>query len=431
MNKIPTSFSVSIIDLAPAPQYQRLTRARMRAFYKGDNKNGTFITDEIAANIIRGGAGSPIVGTYDYDLDDFTAHNRNHSTTKSYGFVPFESNFAWEKHLDADGVEREYATFDVYLWTSYYKEASKIVGKSQSMELDPTTIDGHWTIDPQTGQSYFSFTHADLLGFCVLGENVEPCFEGAAFFSIQDYEFVIKNLITFKKNLFENGGMSNMQINFCGEHPANYMELFNKLNPQAENAENFEIQEIILDMSENSVTTFACGSRKVKKYSYTKDEANEYSFTTDSEEDFSRYAIAADPTPVVNNELDQLKQDYAELQTRLAAAEAALDVSKTDYANATAQLTEAQTKLGVFEAENKNLINEKKKALLASYSTLLDVEATKNLDLNNFSLDELESYLAKEYVKQTVNFSKTEKVRVPIVNQNERPLIKLLSGYII
>lgn len=42
------------------------------------------------------------------------------------------------------------------------------------MELDPESIDGEWTVID--GNEYFVYTKAKMKGFCVLGDEVEPCF---------------------------------------------------------------------------------------------------------------------------------------------------------------------------------------------------------------------------------------------------------------
>jgi hypothetical protein len=41
-----------------------------------------------------------------------------------------EPNFAWEDHLDSDGVTRTYACADVILYTALYNEAKMIPGSS-------------------------------------------------------------------------------------------------------------------------------------------------------------------------------------------------------------------------------------------------------------------------------------------------------------
>jgi hypothetical protein len=47
------------------------------------------------------------------------------------------------------------------------------------MELDEESLNGRWTIDDKTGMEFFIINDAIFRGLCILGENVEPCFEGA------------------------------------------------------------------------------------------------------------------------------------------------------------------------------------------------------------------------------------------------------------
>ena len=52
------------------------------------------------------------------------------------------------------------------------------------MEINPDTINGAFMVID--GEYCFKFTSAEMLGICVLGYNVEPCFEGASFLSVDD-----------------------------------------------------------------------------------------------------------------------------------------------------------------------------------------------------------------------------------------------------
>lgn len=159
-----------------------LSKARVRIFYKGANRNASFITDEVGEKLVQTLAYAPVKGIYDEELGDFTTHGTSSSQGKAYGFVPSPANFAWEDHLDEDGVMRTYATADVVLWTSVYPEAKNIVGKPQSMELYGPSIKGKW--DLYEGSRYYHFEDAAFLGLQVLGDDVEPAFEGASFFSL-------------------------------------------------------------------------------------------------------------------------------------------------------------------------------------------------------------------------------------------------------
>lgn len=157
-----------------------ISKARCRIFYKGANRNGTFITDAFAEKLLSTIPYTPVKGIYDASDVDYTDHGQKRTEGRIYGVVPENPNFAWEKNLDEDGVEREYACVDVFLYTALYEEAKSITGKSQSMELYEKSIIGDWKIIQ--GQKYFVFEDAAFLGLQVLGEEVEPCFEGAAFF---------------------------------------------------------------------------------------------------------------------------------------------------------------------------------------------------------------------------------------------------------
>jgi hypothetical protein len=123
---------------------ETITRGRCRIFYKGLNRNGTYITPEFAEQLIATIAYAPVKGIYTEEDSDYEDHGSKRTEGRIYGVVPANPNFAWEKHLDSDGMEREYACVDVLYYTALYKEASEISGKSQSMELYSKTVQGYW-----------------------------------------------------------------------------------------------------------------------------------------------------------------------------------------------------------------------------------------------------------------------------------------------
>lgn len=65
-----------------------------------------------------------------------------------------------------------------------YEEANEITDKSQSMELYPKTLKGKWEF--VNGKKLFVYEEGCFFGLQVLGDEVEPCFEGAAFYSLRD-----------------------------------------------------------------------------------------------------------------------------------------------------------------------------------------------------------------------------------------------------
>ena len=101
--------------------------------------------------------------------------------TVPYGFVPDNANVWFQKFVDDDEVEREYLCCDVKIWTGRYPEAYRVVtkGNHQSMEIDPHTMNGEWAIADKEQTEYFMVSEAYFSALCILGQDVEPCFEGA------------------------------------------------------------------------------------------------------------------------------------------------------------------------------------------------------------------------------------------------------------
>ena len=206
-----------------------LSKARCRIFYKGGNRNGTYITDEFAEKLIASLPYAPVKGIYDSMEQDFTDHGTQRYQGRIYGVVPVENHFAWEKHLDKDGVEREYACTDVLLYTAIYqKEALDIVESAQSMELYADAIEGDWQyID---GKKYFVFTDGCFLGLQALGEDFEPCFEGAGFYTLM-VEQLAERMQQFELQSKLNVG-GEEQMNFKLSDDQKYNMIWSLLNPR-------------------------------------------------------------------------------------------------------------------------------------------------------------------------------------------------------
>jgi hypothetical protein len=68
-----------------------------------------------------------------------------------------------------------------YLWTGQYKEAQGIIdnGNNQSMKLNNESVKGSWTKDSKGLPQFFIINEAIIENLCILGRDVEPCFEGA------------------------------------------------------------------------------------------------------------------------------------------------------------------------------------------------------------------------------------------------------------
>lgn len=182
MRKEPTSFEIELIDAPFTKVSDVMDKARVRIFYKGRNRNGGYITDSFAERLVSTLPYTPIKGIIDSESGDFLSHGGKPSEGKIYGIVPEDPQITWEEHKDEDGFVRTYLAADVLLFTGLYESAKHIIGKAQSMELLPTSIKGDWV--ETNDDFFFVYKDASFLGLQVLGTDVEPAFEGAAFYSL-------------------------------------------------------------------------------------------------------------------------------------------------------------------------------------------------------------------------------------------------------
>lgn len=197
-----------VICSEPEPISTTLSKCRVRIFYRGFNRNRTFISDDFAQQLINSLPYVPIKGIFNYGKVDYEDHGIDNTDGRIYGIIAANPNFAWEKHIDQDGIEREYACADAILFSALYPEAKIIVGSRQSMEIYPETMEGYWDTW-EDGMPYFYFKKGELLGLQVLGQDVEPCFEGAAFYSLAKE---VKELVEYVKSFKEQEEKKNMDI---------------------------------------------------------------------------------------------------------------------------------------------------------------------------------------------------------------------------
>ena len=242
---------------------------RCRIFYKYGNRNGTYITDEFAEKLLSTIAYAPVKGIFEYD--DYTDHGTRRSEGRIYGIVPENYHLAWEAHVDEDGVERTYACVEVIIFTALYKEANDIVGKSQSMELYEPSIQYHKQIID--GQQYIVFDDGCFLGLQVLGDEVEPCFEGAAFFSLREnIEQAISKIQELANTFTKKGGKEEVKVNFKLSDSDKYEQIFNLLNTNLNEEGNWTITYGIGEIYDDYALVYNLETKEVFRAYYQKGE---------------------------------------------------------------------------------------------------------------------------------------------------------------
>ena len=273
------TFSLSLYGDVTAYN-KTMSLARCRIFYKGGNRNGTYITDEFAEKLISSLPYAPVKGIYDSMEQDFTDHGTQRYQGRIYGVVPVENNFAWEKHLDKDGVEREYACTDVLLYTAIYqKEALDIVDCAQSMELFADAIEGDWQYIG--GKKYFVFTDGCFLGLQALGEEFEPCFEGAGFYTLMVEKLAEKMQQYELDSELSVGGEE--QMNFKLSDNQKYNMIWSLLNSRFNEEDGYIMDYAVCDIYDEYAVVFNFENQNYERAYYTKDDETD-SLSIDSKE---------------------------------------------------------------------------------------------------------------------------------------------------
>jgi hypothetical protein len=378
-----------------------ISKARCRIFYKYGNRNGTYITEEFANKLLSTIPYTPIKGIY--KEEDFTDHGEERSQGNIYGIVPENPNIQWEKNVDVDGIEREYACCDVLLFTGIYKEAGDIVSKAQSMELYEPSIKGDWELID--GQKYYVFQDACFLGLQVLGKNVEPCFEGAAFFTMFNS---LKEIV----NKFNTGGKLMPKLTYKLSDDDKYRKLTELLNPKPVEGEDEEGDDhgpkdwdyvcMICQVYDDYAVVRNLTDDTFDRVYYTKDDAND-TITIDRRERCYIVDVNESEKNIldtleknnggtfekINQTIEDLNQKNTELQSKVDA-----------FTKEKATLEEENTSLKTFkkEVENKDKIE-----IINKYSKNLtdEVISTYKEKIDSYAINDLEKELAFELVKNT------------------------------
>ena len=402
----PTNFVATVYGNLVPLNNSALSKARLKIFYKGMNRNGSYINEEIAEKLISTLPGTPVVGYYDSDKDDFLGHVSPESN-RAYGFVPEEMNFKWEMFLDPDGVYRTYACTDIILWTGRYPIASKIVGKSHSMELNPDTVEGEWV--EHDDEYYFEFTNAEFFGLCVLGEEYEPCFEGSSFYELHQQE----NNASISKDLKEMFSLYKSTIDSAEENPTGGQEMEDeKLKPQ--DLDNDSVEEEVKDQEEEVKEE----ENKPSETEEVKDESSEEGEEEETDEEEKEEEQEKPEQEEEKNEEESEETNEPEEEEE--------EKEEVDFNSA---LAEKDKTIATLEAELKELreykkakVNEEKEEVLNTYSNKLTEEEIADFrnkieDYN--SAVELKKDIAVCLLDKQSNEEKIEESNYALINSRK------------
>lgn len=430
---IATIDSPEFINLQPLEINPLMSSCEIKVLYLGQNRNHSYITKDVATEMAKTLRGAPIVGYYKEEKEDFADHGEKiifddegvkfECMTKPYGFVAPDAKVWFQKFEDTDEfgniVTREYLMTTGYLWTGQYEECKSVIegGKPQSMELDEENLNGHWSTDSKSGMDFFIINDAIFSKLCILGDDVEPCFEGSSITAPEVSTSFTKIDDNFKKTLYTM--MQDLKFALEGGQKMIIDEAETKVTePEvveteaeataAEEETSIETSEETTETTEEIVeeeeNTEDKGNEEqsdiAENDNSIEDQSSQENFTKADDKDKEEESKDAEDSDEDSESEDEdedkkEKKSYALLESELAETKAA-------YAD-------LEQKYQVLVDFKNQIDDEKKDALINSFYMLSDEDKADVIEnKSSYSLDEIESKLSVICVRKKVNFDLEE-----------------------
>ena len=406
------------------PYNPLISECEIKVMYIGENRNRSYITKEVATEMANSLPGCPIVGYFKKDKQDFADHGERvifddegmhfECMTRPYGFVAPNAKVWFQKFEVQDDfgniIIREYLMTTGFLWTGQYpecKEASSEEGKPHSMELDEDTLNGEWSKNYKTGMDFFIINDAIFSKLCILGDDVEPCFEESSVTAPNISASFTKEVDeNFKKTLFDM--MQELKFALKGEKNMSKIDetqlsleseetttAFSKIDDdKEEDKEKFSKDEKDKENKDDK-------SSEDKNKEEKEDEEKKFSKKEEEEEENKKDEDKENKTSEEENKKDDeedkkkfslLEQEYAALKEKYSSLE-------SNYNSL---------------LEFKNQIEEEKKdALIKSFYMLSDEDKAEVIaNKANYSLDDIEAKLSVICVRKKVNFDLEDTTKI-------------------
>lgn len=387
-----------------------ISKVRIKVCYVGQepNRNGSVITKEVATKLGQNLQGTPIVGFYNETTQDFEGHNREVvvnngkfkiiDMTKPYGFVDTNAKVWFEKFMDGD-IEHEYLCTEGYIWTGIYEESQRVVdkGNNQSMELNEKYEKGFWTKDSNSGKNIFIISDGLIEKLCILGSEVEPCFEGS---QITSFSLTRPEFTEFKATLFSMINELKDALSKGGSETTMENEKNTQVNEETTPATDFEKKKDGEEQKEEKKGGNPEETKEEKKNNDNEDEKKKK-----KEEDYACGGGSGGSDEKKKKEKNYELSDIAEyvaLQLQYSELQSKYEALEREHQT----LTEEATELRSFKlAANR----KEKEAMVASFYMLSDEDKKDVVDhLDTYSLDDIEAKLSIICVRNKVNFNSLE-----------------------
>lgn len=402
-DSVATIDSPEFINIAPNALNPGISECEIKVCYLGANRNGSFISKKVAEKMAQTLPGTPIVGAYKKEKEDFSGHGEVikiedgqisfEKEVMPFGFIPPDAKVWFQKFNDYDKsigefIEREYLMTAGYLWTKYLKPAEQALqeSKGQSMELAEDTLDGYWSKIDNSEIEFFIINDADFSSLCILGDDVEPCFEGASVSKPEISKNFSKDSNVFSKTLF-----SMME------------ELKVALQTDEGGLRTLALEDYAKKKEEEKAKKTRCEKRKEEDEKPVDEKSAEEEAPKEEDEK---------ETPKEKEE--EPSEEKPEEKEKEAPKDAPKEDDKKKKKNHSLEDFEAlENKVASLESElfalrefKLNQERTEKEALINKYFMLDEAEkedVVKNID--SYSYEEIESKLALAYVRKNVDFN--------------------------
>lgn len=415
---VATIDSPEFINLQPLDINPLMSKCEIKVLYIGENRNHSFITKDVATEMSKTLRGAPIVGYYKEENQDFRDHGDQiiidekgiqfKCLTKPYGFVSPDAEVWFQKFEDTDDfgnkIVREYLMTTGFLWTGQFEEAKLAIeqGRPHSMELDKDTLDGYWSENVNTKMELFIVNDAIFSKLCILGDDVEPCFEGSSITAPNVSTNFSKVDDNFKQTLFSM--MQDLKFALEGGNMAKLdEEKKDKTNETVENKTDKTTEEV------KDTETEKDNKDKDKKKNYTKEDKKE--------ED--------NPVPAEDKKPEEKKEE-----TKTPAEDKKEEEDKKDKKDYALMYSELETKYNDLSAKYESLVafkqnveKQQKEELIGGFYMLSD-EDKKDVvaHIDEYSLDDIEAKLSVICVRKKVNFDLDDTSKNENKTEEENPV---------
>lgn len=449
MNKsVQTINSPEFINLQPLDINPLMSACEIKVLYVGGNRNGSFISKEVATEMAKTLRGAPIVGYWRKEIEDFGDHGERviidadgikfECLTTPYGFVAPDARVWFQSFIDTnefgEEIEREYLMTTGFLWTGQFPECKSAVegdGKPHSMELDTSSLDGRWATDTK-GMDFFIINDAVFSKLCILGEDVEPCFEGSSVKAPEVSASFAKVDDNFKQTLFSM--MRDLQFALQGGQQMDDTTIVVDapvVEPAAEPVVDPVIDEPAADPvaepAQEPSTEDGQGDPAVIEEPVVE-PAQEPAEPQDPVAEPAADPVVepvAEPAPA--EPAPQEPDQYAELEAAHAELQAQYDELSAQFATLQATNEDLMTQITGLTEYRARIENAEKDAMIQKFFMLSDeIEEKKEIVANkaNYSLEEIEEKLSVLCFRHKVNFDleniskNNNNTEVPVVTFN-------------